>query len=298
MLDDVLRVFKLLDNKDFRILMGIEIGMKYHEWVPVDELLKYTRLSYEKLTYRLSNLIRCNMVIGTNAPYEGYQIYFDGYDALALNTFVKRGTISALGDEVGVGKESVVHEAIQEPELSIAKPVAVIVKFHREGRTSFKSVKRVRDHLVDKEHFSWIYAARLAARKEFNILKELYPFVSTPRPIENNRHAIVMSLAKGNVLARTRLIEPEWFLDEIIRQIALTYSRGIIHSDLSEYNIFVNENGVEIIDWPQYVTLDHPNAESFLERDVRNVLIHFKRKYSLKRELMDILSKVKNIPDA
>lgn len=293
MMDNVVKTFKKLSSKDFRILAGIEIGMKHYEWVPAQELLKYTKLPYNALQHKLHLLMKSNMVIGTNLPYEGYQIYFDGYDALALNTFVKRGTISAIGDEIGVGKESVVHEAIKEPELAIGKPTPVIIKFHREGRTSFTQVKRVREHLADKEHFSWIYAARLSAKREYDLMVSLYQKVSVPKPIDHNRHVLVMAVAKGSLLAKTRLLEPEWFLDEIISQIKMTYSLGVIHADLSEYNIFVYECGVQFIDWPQYVDLDHPNADELLKRDVSNVLAFFKRKYGIERDVDDVVADIK-----
>ncbi|WP_340817730.1 RIO1 family regulatory kinase/ATPase [Methanolobus sp. WCC4] len=294
MIDDVVKLFKKLGTKDLRILTGIEIGMKDFEWVPIEELMKYTRLPYSTLEYKLGLLIKNNMVVGVKNPYEGYQIYFDGYDALALNAFVKRGTISGIGDEIGVGKESVVHEAVKEPELGLGEPQGVILKFHREGRTSFKSVKRTRSHLNDREHFSWIYAARLAAKREAEIIKELYPDISVPKLIDNNRHALVMDVAKGTLLYKTKLEAPQWFLDEIIRQIGLVYGKGYIHSDLSEYNIFVNEDGVQFIDWPQYVETSHPHADELLERDVSNVLKHFKRKYRIDMDVADVVSGIKS----
>jgi RIO kinase 2 len=37
-----------------------------------------------------------------------------------------------------------------------------------------------------------------------------------------------------------------------------------------------------IIDWPQYVVADHPNAQQLLMRDVKNVLTYFSRRYGLK----------------
>ncbi len=204
MIDDVVKLFNKMDSKDLRILTGIELSMKHFEWVPVEELLKFTRLPYSSLEYKLKLLIRNNMVIGTNQPYEGYQIYFDAYDALALNAFVKKGVISAIGDEIGVGKESVVHEAVRQPELGLGEPQGVILKFHREGRTSFKSIKRSRSHLEGKDHFSWIYAARLAAQREAEVIRKLYPDVSVPKLIDSNRHALVMDVAKGTLLYKNK----------------------------------------------------------------------------------------------
>ena len=294
MIDEALRVFKELDSRDFRILIGIETGMKYFEWVPMEELNKYTRIPFEKLEYKLKKLVRNKLVVRTTQPYEGFQIYFEGYDALALNAFVKRKSISAIGDEIGVGKESVIYEAILPPELAIGEPVPVVIKFHREGRTSFKQIKRVRDHLGDREHFSWIYASRLAAQREYEIMATLYPKVSMPKPFDHNRHAIVMELAKGSLLSKTKLLDPEWYLDEILKQVKITYSLGVIHADLSEYNVFVSEEGVQLIDWPQYVTPEHPHADEILERDVSNILTHFYRKYGIKRELDETIREIKS----
>jgi RIO kinase 2 len=293
MIDEVLKVFNKLDAKDFRILTGIETGMKHFEWVPIEDLNKYTKLPFDKLEYRLKKLVRDKLVIRTTQPYEGFQIYFEGYDALALNTFVKRKSINAIGDEIGVGKESVIFEAIRQPELAIGEPFPVIIKFHREGRTSFKQIKRVREHLGEREHFSWIYAARLAAQREYEIMSKLYPQVSVPKPLDHNRHAIVMELAKGSLLSKTKLFDPEWYLDEILKQAKITYSLGVIHADLSEYNIFVSEDGVQLIDWPQYVTLDHPHADEILKRDISNILTHFSRKYNIKRELEETIREIK-----
>lgn len=289
MFDDTLKVFRELTKRDFRILTGIEIEMKNWEWVPVPELQRYAELPTEKLNYHLERLRRKKMVVGTLDPYEGYKIYFEAYDALALNTYVQRKTFSAVGSEIGVGKESVVIEVLKEPEIEIAEPEVLILKLHREGRTSFKQVKRTREHLVGKEHFSWIYAARLAANREFTIMKKLYPDVSMPKPIDQNRHTLVMEIAKGSELSKTKVLDPEWYLDEILRQIRIIYSKGIIHNDLSEYNIFVSDEGVQIIDWPQYITKDHPHAEELLKRDIENVLNHFAKKYMVKRDVDEIL---------
>ena len=199
MIDEALRVFKDINSKDFRILTGIEIGMKHFEWVPMEELNKYTRMPFEKLEYRLKKLVRNKLVVRNTQPYEGFQIYFEGYDALALNAFVKRKSISAIGDEVGVGKESVIYEAILPPELAIGKPVPVVIKFHREGRTSFKQIKRVREHLGEREHFSWIYAARLAAQREYDIMIPIF------ETILNEPEATALYISPLNALVNDQL---------------------------------------------------------------------------------------------
>jgi len=39
---------------------------------------------------------------------------------------------------------------------------------------------------------------------------------------------------------------------------------------------------VLIIDWPQYVMADHANAGELLERDLKNIITFFSRRFNLK----------------
>ncbi|MCK4313158.1 hypothetical protein KAW04_00165, partial [Candidatus Bathyarchaeota archaeon] len=68
---------------------------------------------------------------------------------------------------------------------------------------------------------------------------------------------------------------------------------GVIHADLSEYNVILKPNmHILIIDWPQYVTKKHPNAQQLLTRDVKNILRFFKRKHMLQVKLNEALAYV------
>jgi len=55
------------------------------------------------------------------------------------------------------------------------------------------------------------------------------------------------------------------------------YAAGLVHGDLSEYNLIVYEGELFVIDLGQAVTVHHPNAGEFLERDCRNVAAFFSR---------------------
>jgi RIO kinase 1 len=51
---------------------------------------------------------------------------------------------------------------------------------------------------------------------------------------------------------------------------------GLIHGDLSEFNVLVNEEGPVIIDLPQAVdAAANNNAQSMLERDVKNMTDYY-----------------------
>jgi RIO kinase 2 len=259
--------------------------MKTHEWVPSYVISELSGLPVRKVEFRLGQLFEKKLVDRESMHYLGYRIDFDAYDLLALSDLVKRGTVKAFGERIGVGKESVVYEALGETHLAI--------KFHRQGRTSFKHIRRLRDHLTDQTKVPWIYAAALAARHEFAIMEKLYPIVSIPRPFAVSRHVLAMEFVSGPALNRITLSDPENGLNMILGEVGKARRLGIIHADLSEFNVMVDESGPKIIDWPQAVEVTHPHAQELLERDLVNVLRFFERKYRIEMPLERALSRVR-----
>lgn len=64
----------------------------------------------------------------------------------------------------------------------------------------------------------------------------------------------------------------------IIAQIVLMLCAGIVHGDLSEYNVLAGRDGLVIIDLPQAVdAAGNNNASKMLERDVENMTAYFGR---------------------
>lgn len=104
-----------------------------------------------------------------------------------------------------------------------------------------------------------------------------------------------MGLIEGDKLSEVADIDlPEPVLDEILRNVRQAYEAEIVHGDLSEHNIIIKPNGeVLVIDWPQWESRDHPEADSLLERDVENVLKFFKRKFNIERDLEETLSEIR-----
>lgn len=60
----------------------------------------------------------------------------------------------------------------------------IVLKLHRLGRTSFRTVKLNRDYHQHRKHASWMYLARLAALKEYAFMRVLYDEgFPCPRPV-------------------------------------------------------------------------------------------------------------------
>ncbi|BAI61537.1 putative serine/threonine kinase [Methanocella paludicola SANAE] len=280
-------IFRSLKPEELKILRAVENGMKTHEWVSVEDMASSSGLSEKEIDYRLKNLTDLDLLERFTGHYVGYQLKYNGYDILAISALLRRDTINSLGGLVGVGKESVVIAAMGRSGMPLA------IKFHREGRTAFKQVKRKREHLVDLHNTNWLYASALAAKHEFEVLKKLYPAVSVPEPFDQNRHAVVMEVVEGHELSRVKLEDPQWYLDRIIEQLELAYRNGYVHGDFSEYNVMVSESGVTIIDWPQAVATGTKIGDQLLERDVRNILTYFSRKYRIRVFTEEIVKKIK-----
>jgi RIO kinase 2 len=262
-----------LEPEDFYLLSGVEQGMRFSEWVNRGKLPEYANLTPENVDYRLDRCMSRDLVQRKTIQYEGYQLTFEGYDALALRTFAQRDTIEGVGAPLGVGKESDVLE------VQSYKPLAL--KFHREGYTNFREVNKEREYTADHHHVSWLYTARKAAEREHEVLTELYPDVRVPRPVDHNRHAIVMEKFAGVELGRAKLdaAQAVGVLDLVLGEVATAYEAGYVHADMSEYNVAVSSDGITVFDWPQAVSTDHDNARELLARDVRNVVGFFRRKY-------------------
>ncbi|MDH5634729.1 MAG: serine/threonine-protein kinase RIO2 [Candidatus Bathyarchaeota archaeon] len=289
--DIAVRVFRTLEAEDFRVLQAIEAAMGRHRYVPEKELPKLTKLNPRELDFRLTRLSKYALIERWVGPYTGYVLYTAGYDCLAINALVKAGVLEAFGKPIGVGKESDVYDALTP------KGEQVAVKFHRLGRLSFRQTRRVRGYIAQRHHISWLYQSRLAAEKEFEALKIVHPHsVTVPEPISQNRHVVVMGMIEGvELFELSEIPHPEKMLREILSNIRRAYvEAGVIHADLSEFNIILQPNWhILIIDWPQFVKKAHPNAERLLERDIGNIVHFFKRKFKTKTSLKDALSYVK-----
>ena len=273
MVENVAPLMRELEPEDFHLLSGVEQGMRFSEWVARGKIPEFSRLSPENVDYRLDRCEDRGLVERKTIQYQGFKLTFEGYDALALHSFIERETLEEFGSPLGVGKESDVYE------VRSYKPLAL--KYHREGYTNFREVMKERDYTSDRDHVSWQYTARKAAEREYDALESLYPEVSVPRPVGQNRHAIVMEKIDATELSRTKLESEQVVpvLDLILAEMATAFGEGYVHADMSEYNVFVGSDGVTVFDWPQAVPTDHENSRELLVRDVENIVGYVRRKY-------------------
>jgi RIO kinase 2 len=175
------------------------------------------------------------------AKYDGYRLSYGGLDYLALHTHASRKHVYSVGTRVGVGKESDIMIVADD------KGTQKILKIHRLGRISFRTVKSNRDYLKKNQSGSWMYLSRLAAIKEYAFMQALreegFP---VPEPIAQSRHTIVMSLIDAPPMRQISSVpDPAALYAELISLILRLAKHGLIHGDFNEFNILIREDTIE-----------------------------------------------------
>jgi len=271
--------FRYLTKEDGRILVAVEMGMKNHEYVPEQlvEAIAHLRRS------GVFGLIQRLMKHGLLCHQEGaYKLTYNGYDCLALRAMTNRGLIGAVGTRIGVGKESDIHMCRDQEDTPL------VVKLHRLGRISFRAVKSKRDYLQGRSHASWMYLARLAAKKEFEYMQVLHKAgFPVPKPVDHNRHAVLMQFMEGSIPmyqlpSELSVLEIETVLDVIFKLLLRFATCGLIHGDFNEFNLLIDLKDVQkvtVIDFPQIISIEHPEARMQFERDVRCIERFFAKRF-------------------
>ena len=267
------------------------MGSKNHELVPTTLIERIAKLrgGAGSAHKSISAIAKVGLIARVKeAKYDGYRLTYGGLDYLALHTYAQRKDVYSVGTRIGVGKESDIMIVADE------KGVQRVLKIHRLGRISFRTVKSNRDYLRNRQGGSWMYLSRLAAMKEFAFMKALreegFP---VPEPLAQSRHTIVMSLIDAFPLRQiSEVPDPAALYADLIALILRLAKHGLIHGDFNEFNILVKENRIKsedgqeslslepiVIDFPQMVSMDHPNAEEYFDRDVNCIKRFFERRF-------------------
>ena len=130
----------------------------------------------------------------------------------------------------------------------------------------------------------------LWARKEFkNYVLMHRAGASVPKPLAHHENVLVMEFigeegVRAPLLKEVRLDYGEY--EEIFWRLMKDVKRiyrdaGLVHGDLSEFNVMVWEGKHYIIDVSQAVKVAHPNALNYLRRDLYNLWRFFSKEVGL-----------------
>lgn len=271
---------RYLSRDDFRVLTAVEMGMKNHDLVPRELVTQIAALRHGGAEKMIQTLLRHKLLHHETRGFDGYRLTTLGYDYLALRAFSAKGLVSGVGTKIGVGKESDIFLVEDEEGREM------VLKLHRLGRTSFRKIKSKRDYHGKRGHPSWIYLSRIASQKEFAYMKALHnEGFPVPEPIDANRHCVLMSLLTGWPLHSVGGMEqPERCMEAMLGLIIRLGKCGLIHGDFNEFNVAVakdDSSKVVMYDFPQMVSMNHPNAKMYFDRDVDGVYRFFRLRFGV-----------------
>ncbi|HEV8359745.1 MAG TPA: serine protein kinase RIO [Candidatus Thermoplasmatota archaeon] len=205
---------------------------------------------------------------------------FDRPTMLTLYRLISRNLLKTLDYPVSTGKEANVFHATDPNGHSLAVKIFRVhtATFHHylqyiQGDPRFESLKGDRRNIIH----AWV-------RKEYKNLLRLHDAgVRVPRPVAWAENVLVMAFVGGEgtsapLLKDVELANPGVAFEDIAAAMERMWNRaGLVHGDLSEYNIMVADEELVIIDVGQAVMQKHPMAREFLERDTRNVARYFRK---------------------
>lgn len=229
-------------------------------------------------------------------PKEEFKTWGDVFDQFTQKTVYKlitRGHFEGLESPISIGKESNVFSALKKDGTR------AMVKIYRLETCDFN---RMYDYIKDDTRFinlkkgkrniifSWVQ------REYRNLLKAREANVSVPTPLTFLNNVLVLEFIGDDGIFAPKLKDEnpknkKEFFDKIIINMKRLHKAGLVHSDLSAFNILNYNEKPVFIDFSQCTTLDSSRANEFLERDIRNIC-NFFRKIGLKVDELKVKKEI------
>ena len=210
----------------------------------------------------------------------------------SLEALVRDGLVDKVVRPLKSGKEAAVYVVLSEGEIRCAKVYKEANKrgFHKQAL--YQEGRKVRNSrqaraMEKNSRFGRKQQEEVWQNAEVEALYKLSAAgVRVPQPYNFVEGVLLMELVVDNqgaaaprlndlTLSKELAIE---YHDLLIKEVVRMLCAGIVHGDLSEFNILIDSSGPVIIDLPQAVdAAANNNAPSMLERDVSNLAAYFGR---------------------
>src|SRR6201996_706276 len=204
----------------------------------------------------------------------------------ALQPLIEDGVIDEVLRSLKSGKEATVYVVRTGTQLRCAKGYRDMGQRSFQRRATYQEGRKVRG---SRQARAMNKSTRFGRKEQEAAWKNaevdaLYQLrtadVRVPKPYGYFNDVLLMELvtdAAGQPAPRLGEIElsaeqAREYHGDLIRQIVRMLSIGLIHGDLSEFNVLVAPDGAVIVDFPQVVNASGNNgALAMLERDVNNI---------------------------
>ena len=220
--------------------------------------------------------------MGRKKSKEEWKTYggvFDNHTLADLKKLSSQGHFEEIYSSLALGKEANIYLAKKTSgEL-------VLLKIYRLENCDFNkmysyiaqdprydSLKGNRRRII----FEW-------TKREYRNLQKARECIKVPTPHAFRNNIIVMEYIgdeKGPAiqLKDADLDDTEQFFDRVVENIQLLYNKGLVHGDLSSFNILVDGHQPIFIDFSQGTMTSSLQAPELLMRDINNITSFFSKR--------------------
>ena len=209
--------------------------------------------------------------------FKTYKHVFDNFTNTTVLKLISKGHLDGLEGPISTGKEANVFSAQAHGER-------VAVKIYRINTCDFNKMYQYlrADPRIKIEHNRRKVILLWAQREYRNLLKARAAGVRVPIPRAILNNVLVMEFIGNERQAAPRLKStipenPKKFFDAVIKNMQKIHAAGLIHTDLSAFNILNYDEEPVFIDFSQATVFDNPNAQEYFDRDVKNVCAFFRK---------------------
>ncbi|MBW2969635.1 serine protein kinase RIO [Candidatus Woesearchaeota archaeon] len=202
---------------------------------------------------------------------------FDLFTEKNLFKLISQGYIDGLESPISIGKEANIFTAKKDDETRIVKIYRLqTCDFNKmydyiKADPRYLGLKNKRREVI----FAW------AHREYRNLLKAREAEARVPTPYVVLSNILIMEFIgdeqPAQKLTKDKPENPKEFFEEVVKQMKKLYKAGLVHADLSGFNILNLNQKPVFIDMSQTTPLNNQNAQEYLKRDIYNVCTLFKK---------------------
>lgn len=216
----------------------------------------------------------------TNLDRKTADLVFDRRTLKAVYELMSRNAVDIIDFPISSGKESVVFKAF------LKNGKAVVIKIYKLSTLRFANIWKYieGDYRFARERVDRSNIVNIWAKKEFTNLSLLKRYgIPAPKPLAYHKNLLMMSYIGTSSTPAPMLKDSNADFENTFGQVrkgmvSMYKDAKIVHADMSEYNILYYRKKAYILDLGQAVSIEHPAADYFLERDVTNIVRFFKGK--------------------
>lgn len=213
----------------------------------------------------------------TREKFKTYKNVFDNYTERNLFRLASQDHFDTLEGPVSIGKEANIFTALKGKKRVIVKIYRLetcdFTRMYEYIRydTRYTGLKKKRRKII----FAW------CQREYRNLMKAREVKMRVPTPIAFRDNILVMEMI-GDKSPAQKLKDhhpknPEKFCNMLVKDVKRFYTAGLVHGDISEFNILTHKEKPYLIDFSQASPLKSANAQDLIDRDIKNIARFFSK---------------------